>query len=166
VRRPGTRDGLTKVQAEQKLQKMIEADAPSTNAKTRVQMPEAGDALVRRLTAQDRKKSYIETVESIVRVHLVPAREFAGKDLARITEDDIERYIARKREGKDKLAAKTIRNHLGTLHSLFELGQRRKWCADNPVKLAEGPKVRRNRTRIRFLTPVEVEALCRAPYPR
>ena len=37
--------------------------------------------------------------------------------------------------------------------------RRRKWCANNPVALADGPVVRRNETDIRFLTPEEVTTM-------
>lgn len=169
VRKPSSSDGLTKTQAEKRLQQMIDADATTPSAAVRKRLPEAGDALILRLKAKGRKKSYVETAESIIRVHLRDAPEFA-KDLDKITEDDVERYIARKRRGKGttgegKLSAKTVRNHLGVLHSIFDLGRRRRWCASNPVALAEGPVVRQNETNIRFLTPVELEALCRAEYP-
>ena len=37
------------------------------------------------------------------------------------------------------LAIKTIRNHVNTMHSIFEIAMRRGWCQRNPVKLAERP---------------------------
>jgi site-specific recombinase XerD len=96
--------------------------------------------------------------------HQRHASTIALSDFVRPTEDDVERYIARQRE-KGKLAPKTIRNDLGVLHSIFELGRRRKWCSNNAVALADGPVVRRNETDIRFLTPEEVNALRRTTYP-
>ncbi len=162
-RSAGERDGLTKSQAEAKLRDLIQAEALVQAASERVTIAEAAAAHLRRLEVRGVKRSYLQTVESIVRVHLVEAREFRGKDLARITEDDVEGYVvAKSRQGK---SPKTIRNQLGVLHSIFELGQRRKWCSRNPVKLAEGPKVRRNQMRIRFLNQEELEALVRTPYP-
>jgi integrase len=163
IRTVGERDGLTKSQAEQRLRSMVEAGAALAPVVERITVAEAGDALVARLRLRRVKKSYLQTVESTIRVHLKSARQFNGKDLARLDEQDVERYIDAKLTAG--LAPKTIRNHLGVLHSIFELGQRRKWCVQNPVKLAQGPKVRRNKTRIRFLTQEEVEALVRADYP-
>jgi integrase len=162
ARTPGERDGLTKTQAEQRLRTMVDDDSNLAPVVERVTVAEAGDALVSRLQLRGAKKSYVQTVESTIRVHFKTARQFKGKDLARLDEQDIERYIDAKL--KAGLAPKTIRNHLGILHSIFELGQRRKWCVQNPVKLAEGPKVRRNKTRIRFLTQEELEALVRTEY--
>ncbi|HWK28936.1 MAG TPA: site-specific integrase [Solirubrobacter sp.] len=169
MRKPGSVEGLTKAQAEKRLQEMIREDGKTPEVAERIRIKEAGAALVQRLRAKGRKKSHVETTESIIRVHLKDAPEFA-KDLDKISEDDVERYIARKRRGKGKtgkgaLAPKTIRNHLGVLHSIFELGRRKKWCVTNPVTLADGPVVRNNETDIRFLTPNEVDALCRHRYP-
>lgn len=164
VRTVGERDGLTKTQAEAKLRSMIEDESLlASSVVDRVTVAEAGDALVRRLKARGVKKSYLQTVESSIRVHLAVAPQFKGKDLAQLTEDHVERFIDAKLAAG--LAPKTIRNLLGVLHSIFELGQRRKWCVANPVKLAEGPKVRRNKTRIRFLTQEELEALVRVDFP-
>ncbi|MDP8908108.1 MAG: hypothetical protein M3N47_03110 [Chloroflexota bacterium] len=70
--------------------------------------------------------------------------------------------MTKTRQGK---SPKTIRNHLGVLQSIFELGQRGKWCARNPVNLGEGPKVRHNQMRIRFLNQEKLEALLPACYP-
>jgi integrase len=131
-RTAGERDGLTKSQAEAKLRDLIQAEQAFRAAVDRVTVAEAAAAHLQRLEVRAVKRSYLQTVESIVRVHLADAPEFRTKELARIDEDDIERYVLMKiRQGK---SPKTMRNHLGVLHSVFELGQRRKWCARNPVK--------------------------------
>ena len=75
---------------------------------------------------------------------------------------DIERYILVKRK---TLAIKTVRNHLNTIHSVFELGLRRGWCQSNPVKLAERPVIRKAETRIKFLDQDELERLLATPSP-
>jgi integrase len=64
------------------------------------------------------------------------------------------------------LAIKTVRNHLNTIHSVFELGLRRKWCQTNPVKLAERPVIRTTETRIKFLDQAELEKLLATTYPQ
>ena len=71
------------------------------------------------------KRIYRSDVESILRVHLV-LLILGGKDLSRITEEDVERYCAV--SCARACSAKTVRNQLGVLHSLFALGQRRGWC--------------------------------------
>jgi hypothetical protein len=127
----GERDGLTKAQAEKKLRQMIEDASLVASSADRVTIEEAAASLKRQLVVRGAKKSYLETVESILRVHTCRAPQLVGKDLAAITERDIELYIAAKHA--NGLAPKTIRNHLGVLHSIFELGMRRGWCVRNPV---------------------------------
>lgn len=160
ARTPGERDGLTKVQAEEAFRRLRAEELTVAHRLERVTMLEAGEALSARLAAKGRKKSHRLTVASDLRNHIVPF--FAGKELGRITPADVERYIAAKQRS---LATKTVRNHLGTMHSVFELGLRRGWCRSNPVKLADRPVVRHSETRIRFLDQEQLEALLAAPYP-
>lgn len=159
VRIPGVRDGLTKAQAEQGLRRMLEAERTPAPA-TRLTVEEAGRELSRRLEMRSRKKSHRLTVASDLRIHLSPF--FGERTLDQITPEDIERYIATKRK---TLAIKTIRNHVNTLHSVFELGQRHDWCTRNPVKLAERPVIKKTETRIQFLEQPELEKLLAIPYP-
>ncbi len=100
------------------------------------------------------------TVASDLRNHIAPF--FGSLTIDRIKPEDIERYVAAKRQA---LAVKTIRNHIGTMHSVFEVGLRRGWCEGNPVKLADRPVIKKTETRIQFLEQAEVEALLAAPYP-
>jgi integrase len=116
--------------------------------------------LCRRLELKGRKKSHRMTVESDLRNHITPFS--ARGTLDRITPEDIERYIAAKQY---TLAIKTIRNHVDTMHSVFELGLRKGWCQRNPVKLADHPAIRTTETRIKFLEQDEVEKLLSTSYP-
>ncbi len=63
------------------------------------------------------------------------------------------------------MAPKTVRNHLNTMHSVFELGLRMGWCQRNPVKLADRPVIKTTETRIKFLDQPELEKLLALPYP-
>src|ERR1700722_10238595 len=139
ARTSGERDGMTRAQAERELARMRQQDAIVIATTNRATMQEAGDALCYALEIRGRKKSHRLTVASDLRKHIVPF--FEGKDLARLTPEDIERYIAVKTK---TLAAKTVRNHVNTMHSVFELGIRRCWCKTNPVKLADRPTIRKN----------------------
>lgn len=159
ARTPGERDGLTRPQAEKELRRIRDAEA-GTIAAPRVTMGEAGEQLSMSLEVKGRKKSHRMTVASDLRNHIVPF--FAAKDLGRITPADVERYIAVKRK---TLAMKTIRNDLVTIHSAFEIGIRRGWCHQNPVKLADRPLTKRNQTRIQFLDQQELERLLAIDYP-
>jgi integrase len=160
IREPGTRLGLTKPQAEERFREIRQAETTVPSTVSRASMKEAGAELSRALELRGRKKSHRLTVASDLRNHIVPF--FEGKDLGKITPEDIERYVRVKRK---TLAVKTIRNHLGTMHSVFEIGRRKKWCSGNPVKLADRPVIRKNQTRIQFLNQKELEKLLATSYP-
>jgi integrase len=161
VRTEGRADGLTKAQAERVLRRMREIDSPrSAPDGQRVTMEQAGQEFCQRLELRGRRKSHRLTVASDLRNHIGPF--FAGKTIDRIRPEDIERYVAAKRK---MLAIKTIRNHVNTMHSVFELALRKGWCQINPVKLADRPTVKKTETRIQFLEQPELEKLLDAPYP-
>ena len=161
VRTEGRADGLTKAQAERVLHRMREIESPrSAPDGQRVTMEQAGDEFCQRLELRGRRKSHRLTVASDLRNHIGPF--FTSKTLDRIRPEDIERYVAAKRK---TLAIKTIRNHVNTMHSVFELGLRKGWCQINPVKLADRPTVKKTETRIQFLDQAELEKLLAAPFP-
>jgi integrase len=180
ARTPGERDGLTKAQAEERFRHMRGAEViADASGLARVTMAEAGKELARRLEIRGRKKSHRLTVASDLANHIAPF--FADKTLDRIEPRDIERYIAvklrpltaaqddtpTKRTGlKQTLAPKTVRNHLNTMHSVFELGLRVGWCQRNPVKLADRPVIKTTETRIKFLDQPELEKLLAVSYPK
>jgi integrase len=154
-------DGLTKAQAERVFRRMRELESPRPAPDgQRVTMEEAGREFCQRLELKGRRKSHRLTVASDLRNHIAPF--FASKTLDRIGPEDIERYVAAKRR---TLAIKTIRNHVNTMHSIFDLGLRKGWCQANPVKLADRPTVKKTETRIQFLDQAELEQLLAAPYP-
>jgi integrase len=159
ARTPGEHDGLTVAQAEARFRRIRESERPRASFE-RVTMVEAGAELCRRLELRGRKKSHRLTVESDLRNHITPF--FSGRELAKIGPRDIERYIATK---LGTLAPKTVRNHLGTMHSVFELGMRMGWCERNPVKLADRPVIKSTETRIKFLDQAELERLLAVSYP-
>src|SRR5262249_37064413 len=124
--------GLTKAQAEERFRRMRNVDRPPGTRGDRVTMAQAGEELSRRLEVRGRKKSHRLTVASDLRNHVAPF--FAGAPVDQIEPADVERYIALTLW---TLSPKTVRNHLGTMHSVFELGLRMGWCQRNPVKLAD-----------------------------
>ena len=161
VRTEGRADGLTKAQAERALRRMRELDRPQAAPDSeRVTMEQAGREFCQRLELKGRRKSHRLTVASDLRNHIAPF--FAGKTLDRIRPEDIERYVAAKRK---TLAVKTIRNHVNTMHSIFDLAVRKGWCQTNPVKLADRPTAKRTETRIQFVDQAELEQLLAASYP-
>ncbi len=161
VRTEGRADGLTKAQAERALRRMRELETPRAAPDAeRVTMEQAGREFCQRLELKGRRKSHRLTVASDLRNHIAPF--FAGKTLDRIRPADVERYVAAKRK---TLAVKTIRNHVNTMHSIFDLGLRKGWCQTNPVELADRPTVKKTETRIQFLDQPELEQLLATSYP-
>ncbi len=167
ARTEGKADGLSKTDAEEKLREARAETGSIVSLEGRVNMQQAGEQLCLRLELRERKKSHKLTVASDLRNHIVPF--FDKTTLDKISPKDIERYVLAKKSGaggRRKLAPKTISNHITTMHSIFELGVREGWCASNPVKQADRPKIRKNKTRIRFLTPDEVDQLAQTPFPK
>jgi integrase len=158
ARRPGTRDGLTRTQAEQRLREAMTGIQATTDRERTVAV--AGQLLLRRLEAKGSARSHVETVESHLRVHLVPF--FKAKPVDRITEDDVTRFVARLR--RSSMSPKTARNLLSTLHSLFELVVRRRWVSENPCRFVERPAARPSGD-VRFLSQEELLAVLESGVP-
>ena len=156
-REPGSRSGLTRAQAERRLQSLIDTETHAP-VDERLSVGEVGDLLVRHLESLGRKRSTVEEYRSYLNVHLAPF--FGASPLDKLTPERIEAFIAAKRqEGK---ATKSILNYLGLLHSIFDFAQRRGLARDNPVKLVDKPSREGANPDIRFLDDAELEALLRA----
>lgn len=150
VREPGSRDGLTKSQAEARLRRIIEDTTAAPAIVERVTMKEAGDRLLAQLAALGRKRATVQSYESILRVNL--AAHFAEQPLAKITRQDVEAFIGACRA--DGQSVKSTLNYLGLLHGIFEYARREEWVAANPCKLAAKPRddiqrLRRHRRAVR-----------------
>ncbi len=156
------RDGLTKTQAEAKLREMILAGDAALSASA-VGVPtvrEVGVALVARLARDNKKRSHIESVESHLRAHINPL--LGDLRVGDVLEADTERLVNRLlRKG---LAPKTIRNNVGTLHSVMERAAKDHFIDRNPVRMAELPRVRKRRG-LNFLTVDELDRVLNTPIP-
>jgi integrase len=152
-RQPGSRQGLTRKQAEAELRRRIESTeaTPPTGSPS---VAEIGERLVRALEAQGRKASTLAAYESTLRAHLVP--HFGDRAIHRITTEDVEAFVAGERA--KGCAPKSIRNYLGILHSVLEFAKVR----PNPVTDARKPEAEDTDSDIRFLTEEELEAVLRA----
>jgi integrase len=155
-RLPGSREGLTRAQAEAELRRrMAEAVTPSRSADLTV--TEAGERMIRHLESLGRKPSTISTYRSLLSSHLKPR---LGKEpLSQVEPERIESLISAMR--RDNKGAKLIHNALTLLSQIFEFGQRKGWCQSNPCKVVDRPQVEES-TDIRFLEMEEVEALLAA----
>ena len=99
--------GLDRREAERRLRKLIE-EAPPPEA-SRVDVGQAGRALIEHLRALGRKPATIEAYDSLLRVHLAPY--FSGRSLDCDHRRAVESFVAATAaEGK---SPKTIGNALG-----------------------------------------------------
>jgi integrase len=158
MRTAGSKDGLTRKEAEQRLRELMDqVQHVSSPSRT---VADAGSALLEHLEVQGRSRSHRETAESHLRVHISPAIGRVPVD--RLDDERITRLAAdMRRAGK---APKTIRNVLSTLHSVCELAVRRRWCAANPCRFVDAPRPD-EATDIRYLDQSELGALLRDGVP-
>jgi integrase len=157
-RAPSTRQGLTRTQAEAELRRMIGAIEPALARRERITVAEAGELHVARVRMMGRKRATVQSYDSVVRVQLAPY--FGARTLDRIGRREIEGFIAHMaRSGR---SAKTTRNALGVLHSIFEYARREEWVLANPCTLVDKPTAPEGDPDIHFLDQEEVEALLRS----
>lgn len=157
-RKPNTRDGLTQVQAEAELRRLMSGATPVVGHDDRRRLTDVCDLLAERKEALGRKKSTVEAYRSWNRVHFEP---FFGA----ATVDRVDRRLIESFDGdlaRRGLSPKSRRLALGILHSVFDFAIREGWGVNNPVKETEQPKVAGIDPDIRFLAVEEVEALLRA----
>lgn len=158
-RPPGTREGLTKTQAEAALSALVlELEDHSPPPAERHSVDEVARAYLAHLATRGRRRSTLGEYESFLRVHLVPF--FGELAIDRIGREQVEAFAAQKlQEGK---APKSVSNYLGLLHSLFEFAKKRGWASANPCKEVELPRKAEADPDVRFLDDVELEELLRS----
>lgn len=168
IREPGSREGLTRKQAEMALRRLM-TEVRVVVPEERMTFQEAGDRYLHHLEhVKRRKPSTIQDYRIMHGKHLVP--HFASKPLDRIAARDVAGYITAKSTGKDKgrgragggLSHKTIVNHLNFAHGVFAYAVKHGWCTSNPVAATDRPGAEQADPDIRFLDLAELEALLRA----
>lgn len=153
-RQAGSRDGLTRSQAERKLQGLI-AETSSEPADRDYTVGEIGRLLLSHLATLGRKPSTLGDYESYLRVHIEPF--FGDRRAGQIGRREIEAFMAAKRaEGK---ATKSVLNYLGFLHSIFAFAERRGLVGTNPVRQVDKPRVVDSDPDVRFLDDGELKRL-------
>jgi integrase len=155
-RSEGSKDGLTRRQAEAELRKLMAEVAAPRAVGERLTIAELGQRYVRDLERGGRKRTTIIAVNLALRVHLEPF--FGERAIDAIDPEDIDDLVALMQSRG--LAPKTIRNYIGTLSAMFNFArsQRRPLISANPCNRVKLPPVK-ERTEIRFLDVDEVEAL-------
>ena len=153
-RQTGSRQGLTRSQAERKLQELI-AKTRSEPTDTDYTVGEIGRLLLSHLATLGRKPSTLGDYESYLRVHIAPF--FGDRRAAQVGPKEVESFIVAKRaEGK---ATKSVLNYLGFLHSIFAFAERRGFAAANPVRQVDKPRAVNTDPDVRFLDDAELERL-------
>lgn len=155
-RAAGSREGLTRRQAEAELREQIGKTQVKPRAGEGLTVGEVASRYVAHAERRGRKRSTTTNIESEARVHLEPF--FGTRAMDSIVSADVLDLIGTL-EGKG-LSAKTIRNVIATLSALFNFARapQRRWAAENPCEGVELPAVP-DRTEIRFLTLEEVDAV-------
>jgi integrase len=158
IRRPGTRDGLTKTDAEAKLRKLI-AEVSYVAPDARASFEEVAERYLTHIEqVMGRKRSTITDYRIMLARHLAP--HFGAKGVDRIAADDVARYQVVKLQAG--LAPKTVRNHMTFTHGVFAFALKRGLIATNPVAAVDRPRAANTDPDIRFLNVEQVEALLRA----
>ena len=155
-RTPGTRDGLTRTQAEAALAQLIGSADTAPAVAQRLTVAEVGQHYLAHAERRGRKPSTLGNLESELRIHIVPF--FAGKAIDSITVRDVADLVAAlERKG---LAPKTVRNVIGNLSALcnYAKSPHRVWLHSNPCDGVELPAVAEG-GEVRFLTLDEVDLL-------
>ena len=165
MRASGTREGLTKTEAEARLRSVMgEMTVPPATERLTVQ--EAAGRLIDHLEVMGRKPSTLRAYRSKLAAQIKP--RMGDTQIARVRREDVEAF----RNGclRDGLSAKYTANALGLLHNVFEFAVRQGWATSNPCRYVDAPRALEGETAIRFLDAEDVEALLRAvpdgPYGR
>jgi integrase len=156
VRQPGSRDGLTRAQAEAKLRERMSEVQVTQRVGERLDVEQVGRRYRLHIERKGRKRSTRKNVESEIRVHLAPF--FTGRSMETITTEDVIDLVLVLEE-KD-LAPKRIKNIVATLSALFNfaMAPQRRWATSNPCVGVELPAVPGN-SEIRYLTLDEIDLL-------
>lgn len=158
MRQTGSREGMTKTQAEAKLRDLIsETSTAPPPAAEGMTVEQVGSRLITQLKAKNRKPSTVENYESYLRVHLAP--HFGETPVSEITVDDVEDFIE---QCLAEHSIKSTHNYLGLLHGIFDFAIRKRWAYENPCRLVEKPEPDGVDRDIRFLDAAELEALLEA----
>lgn len=154
-RAAGSREGLTRRQAEAELRRLIGSTEVKPRAAESLTIAEAASRYITAAERRGRKRSTLANIESEVRVHLEP---FLGeRSIDSIEAEDVLDLIG-VLEGKGR-SPKTVRNVIATLSALLN-----RYAASNPCEGLELPAVP-DTGEIRYLSLEEVDAVVRHARP-
>jgi hypothetical protein len=119
VRTPGSKDGLTRAQAEAAFRRLQDEEERAPRAIRGAFVPtvdEVTDSLRKKLRLRGLRRSYLEGCESMQRVHISP--RLGSKPVTEVKSAQIEALASSMLDRG--LAPKTVRNVMTFLHSIFE----------------------------------------------
>jgi integrase len=152
-RKPGTREGLTRSQAESELRRLMREVKPTPQE--RLTLREVGDAYIAHL------RDYLKRKPSTIQDYgIILGKAETGlpkKTVDALDAANVGGYVAAMQA--EGLSPKTINNRLNFLHGLFNFAIRRGWAHANPVAAVERPRSGDSDPDIRFLDREEIEAL-------
>jgi hypothetical protein len=170
MRQPGSRDGLTRTQAEARLRElMLETSSAPAPVTERMTVAEVGDRRIKHLARSGRKPdTTLANYESEIRVHFVP--HFGETPVDEITADDVEDFIDTCLDAEDRLdrglgelSVKTVRNLYVHLNGIFAFAVSKGWANANPCRAVDKPASSEDDdSEIRFLDRAELDALLKA----
>ena len=156
-RPPGSREGLTRAQAERELRRLAESGQPVI--RSRIAIEQAGERYLEHLEhVLERKATTVSDYRYMLGRHLAPF--FGPKPVERVEAAEVSRYVVVKR--REGLATKTITNHLVFLHGLLGYAVKRGWAAANPVERVDRLRAPDADPDIRYLALDELEAVLRS----
>jgi integrase len=137
VRVKGTSSGLTRVQAEAEMRRLMGTVTPGAVASEALSVGAVGELYLTHLERAGRKLATRTAVESALRVHLQPF--FGERPIGTVKHEDVVDLMTLM-EGKG-VGPKSIRNYIGTLSALyrFAMHPRRRWATVNPCEGLELP---------------------------
>jgi integrase len=163
VRAPGSREGLTRSQAERafgRVQQEEEGRAPLVPDRAAT-VTEAADSLRRTLALKGARKSYLVGCRSMQHVQIDP--HLGTRALSDVSTADVEAMASAMLTAG--LKPTSVRNVLVFLHAVFEHALELGWTRDNPVRRAARPRRRRTgkvNPDLQFLTLTELDAVLHA----
>jgi integrase len=170
MRQPGSREGLTRTQAEARLRElMLETNAAPPPVAERMSVAEVGDRRIKHLARSGRKPdTTLANYESEIRIHFAP--HFGETAVDDVTTGDVEEFIDacldaedRMDRGLTELSVKTVRNLYVHLNGIFEFAVSKGWAHANPCRAVDKPASSEDDdTEIHFLDQAELDALLTA----
>jgi integrase len=164
---------LTRTQAEAEMRRLMTEVRPAQRTTgDALTITDLGARYIAHIERQGRKLSTVVAVRSVTRIWLVPF--FGERDMRRVRSEDVRDLVRLMESGSrpgprakgDRrfgrpVAAKTLRNYIGTLSALLTFAERQGWVSSNVARRVDLPRAVPNED-IRFLEAIEVQALADA----